>query len=368
MKDPNTSSSVAQRGTDIHQLGEDCLNGKLHPTGVSVIREAGNGMFYAGSDMNEEAENYAKYVRALMTDPSAELFVESKVTIFPEYDVSGSVDAGVINAKTLHVIDLKTGGTAVDAENNSQMMMYAIGLYEEHEMFYEIDNICLHIVQDNAMVHNTNSWECSVEDLMDFKEWIAERARLALQEDSVCTPSEKACKWCTHSAKCVALNDYTTNIISGDFDTIEDVDVLVSTGSSEDLNMDRVLELLANEKLIMNIFKAYKGRVENDLMAGKDVDGWKLIQKRKNKSWVNETEAYDKIKSWFNKEDFTDYLNVKLITPTQASKLIKGGEISARKANIFDTLWEQKDGEVALAPASHKSPAVLMGDQFNEEE
>ena len=61
------------------------------------------------------------------------------------------------------------------------------------------------------------------------------------------------------------------------------------------------------------------------------------------------------------------YLNVKLITPTQASKLIKGGDISARKANIFDTLWEQNDGDIALAPSSHKSPAVLMGDQFDEE-
>ena len=356
------TNKSAQRGTDIHQLGEDLLNGKKHSEGTSVIREYDGGMFYAGRDMLEEATAYRDYVKDLIVGSHAELFVESKVEIFPEFELSGHVDACVIDQKVLHVIDLKTGRGAVSADNNMQLMMYAIGLYDEHEMFYEIDAIKLHIVQDNAMIHNTNSWECSVDDLMDFKEWIYERAEMALQEDSVCVPSEKACQWCGYADKCVALNEMTTNIISGEFDTIEE-----TIDQVDQVSMDAVLTFLNNQKLIMTLLKAYEGRIEEEIRSGNDVEGWKVIQKRKNKSWVNEAEAHAKLKSWFTKDEFDEFLNVKLITPTQALKLTKG-ELTDRKVKIFDELWEQKEGDLALAPSSSKAPAVIFGDQFDEEE
>tara|TARA_R110000772_G_scaffold5454_4_gene19504 strand:+ start:13101 stop:14165 length:1065 start_codon:yes stop_codon:yes gene_type:complete len=353
---------MAQRGTDIHQLGEGILIGTEYTMNSSVQRDMGNGMFYAGAPMLEEAEAYAKYVKALMVAPHAELFVESKVSIIPEHDVSGHVDACVITQNVLHVIDLKTGGGAVDAENNSQMMMYAIGLYEEHEMFYDIDIIKLHIVQNNAMIQNTNAWECTVDDLMDFKEWIIERARLARQEDSECNPSEKACQWCSYSSRCQALHDFTVGIVTGDFEDMEAMDEVVSTTDHKDLSMEHVTTMLNYRTMINSLMKSYEERVFDELNAGNDVDGFKLVKGRKNKKWVNETEAYDKLKSWLPLDDVAPR---KLVSPTQANKLL-GGSVSARKKNTFDTLYEVPEGALQLAPSSDKREAVVIANDFEE--
>lgn len=366
MNDKDTTSEAAQRGTDIHQLGEGMLNGKEYITNSSVIRDGEHeeGMFYAGKPMIEEASAYHDYVRALMVGPHSELFVESKVDILPQYDVSGHVDACVIDETVLHVIDLKTGRGPVSAENNSQMMMYAIGLYDEHEMFYDIEKIHLHIVQDNDYVHNTNSWECSVDDILDFKAWITERARLALQEDSVCTPSQSACQWCSHAPKCKALYDLSKDIVTGEFENIEDVETAVD--NAEVVSMEDVLNLLKHKKLIDNLFKAYDQRVFDILNSGEKVEGYKLVLGRKNKKWINETEAYAKLKSWMPKAEFDEYLNIKLCTPTQANKLIKGTDISAKKANIFDSLYEVPQGEPQIAPSSDKRPEYVPVAEFDD--
>lgn len=354
MHEENKTNAMAQRGTDIHQLGEGMLNGKEYILNSSVIRDDGNDMFYAGKPMLAEAEAYRDYVRSLMVGPHSELFVESKVSILPEYDVNGSVDACVIDQNVLHVIDLKTGRGAVSAENNSQMMMYAIGLFEEHEMFYDIETIALHIVQDNDMIHNSNSWECSVDDLMDFKEWISERARLALQEDSKCNPSEKACQWCSHASKCEAL----MAVVTETFDVIESVEPL----SSDDVAIETIVDLLAKRKMFDTAMKAYEARVLEELTAGHEIEGFKLVKGRKNKRWVNETEAYDKLKTWLPLDEVAPR---KLISPTQVNKLL-GGQVSARKKNIFDTLYEVPEGTLQLAPSSDKRPAVKPAEDFEE--
>ena len=76
MNEKQTTNSAAQRGTDIHQMGEGMLNGIEYVEAQSVIRDNqsgdGGGMFYANRDMMEEATAYAKYVRDLMTGPHAD--------------------------------------------------------------------------------------------------------------------------------------------------------------------------------------------------------------------------------------------------------------------------------------------------------
>ena len=372
MNEKQTTNSAAQRGTDIHQMGEGILNGVEYVEAQSVIRDNSSGddvssMFYANRDMLEEATAYAKYVKDLMIGPHSELFVESNVMILPDYDLSGHVDACVIDGTTLHVIDLKTGRGEVSAENNMQMQLYAIGLYEEHEMFYDIENIHLHIVQDNAMIHNTNDWELSLDDLMDFREWISERARLALQEDSVCTPSPSACQWCSHQAKCKALLDKTTEVITGEFDSLDDMaDTDIATDFPETVSVEDMLNLLGHQKMITNLFKAYEQRLLDTMMAGEKVDGYKLVLGTKNKKWKNETEAFAKLKSWMPIAEFEDYAPRKLCTPTQAAKMIKGVGISARKANIFDQMWERPEGDVKIALSSSKSKEFVPVAEFDE--
>ena len=364
---PNTTNPMAQRGTDIHQLGEMLLRGDTTlEVGRSIIRDddrADEKMFYIGADMLEEAVAYKNYVKALMTEDDAELMVEVKAELhMVAPNTSGHVDAVVICGNALHVIDLKTGRGAVSAESNSQLMLYALGIYHENEMFYDIETIHLHIVQDNAMINNSNTWELSVEDILDFGEWIADRATLALAEDSVCTPTEKACQWCGHAPKCKALYDLATEVITGDFKDLDEMAEFPMADLDKVVTVEEVVAFLAHRRFVNKVFDAYEQRIFDELNAGKEVEGFKLVMGKKNKAWINQTEAYDKLKSWLPLDDVAPR---KLVSPSAVEKLLGKG-ISTRKQNTFKELFEVPQGQPTVAPSTDKRPAIQPTTDFEE--
>lgn len=357
MNEENKTNPMAERGTNIHWLGELMLKGREDfIENSSVIKEDGKGMFYANKDMIDEARAYNDYVRALATKPDAEIIAEAKVDCVPEHDITGHVDATVINGSTLHIVDLKTGRGAVSAEENLQMQLYALGCLREHEMFYDFDEVVLHVVQDNAMIHNTNSWSTTPEDLADFETWVTERARLALQEDSICTPSESACKWCSHAPKCEALFKEASDAL--DFENLDSKEAIV--GNSEIIDIKDVIDFVSKRGLIDIAFKAYESRIMDELKAGKEVEGYKAIKTVKRKAWISEMEAYEKIKTWLPLDDVAPR---KLATPTQVGKMLNGS--STRKLNLFAELWETPEGEIKLVKSSQRGEALKF-EQFKD--
>lgn len=60
---------------------------------------------------------------------------------------SGKYDAAVITTSSIHIFDLKYGvNDEVGAVNNAQLMLYAIGMYQQYEhMFTDTINIVLHV-------------------------------------------------------------------------------------------------------------------------------------------------------------------------------------------------------------------------------
>ena len=348
---PNKSNAAALRGTDIHQCGEMLLKGEEIIEATSVVRDGPDGgMFWANRDILTEAKAYVEYVKALATDDDAEIIAEQQVTCVAEYDITGHIDATVINGNTLHIVDLKTGRGAVNAENNLQMQLYALGALDE--VFDDIEFVHMHIVQDNDMIHNTNDWKCSVEELEDFREWITERARLALQEDSECTVTDAGCQWCGYADKCQALHNKALDLITDGVDTLDEVKDI----DTDEVSMEAVTALLSNKTLIDNLFKAYNKRIEDVLLAGGDVEGFKLIKGRKNKKWIDEIEAFNKIKNWLPIDEVAPR---KLITPTQANKLL-GGQVSPRKKNAFDKLYTVPEGELKVVTSSTRGEAIKI--------
>lgn len=60
---------------------------------------------------------------------------------------SGKYDAVAITTSAIHVFDLKYGeNDEVDAKNNAQLMLYAVGMYQQYEhMFIDTIDIVLHV-------------------------------------------------------------------------------------------------------------------------------------------------------------------------------------------------------------------------------
>lgn len=61
----------------------------------------------------------------------------------------GTVDAALVTTQSIHVFDLKYGeNEPVDAKNNAQLMLYAVGLYQAYKPLNpSINCIVLHIIQ-----------------------------------------------------------------------------------------------------------------------------------------------------------------------------------------------------------------------------
>lgn len=365
------SGSAARLGTFTHLVGEKLLLGEHVEPGISLHCEWEEGMEWCTQSMFNEGKSYADYVKAICDkDEDHELIVEMEVdvsAIYPEgYDIgdetmSGHADAVVVENGNLHIIDLKTGAGLVSAENNSQLKIYAYGAYEELSVFHDINNIILHIVQNNERTggDRTNSWEVTPDEVIDWVEkTVKPAAEEALSDNARCIPGESQCRWCDAASFCEAANAHAQEIVDDIFDDLEDhLDEGVSEkevikNSSQIVSIDKVTKFLEGFKFLENLSKAYEDRIYDELMKGEDVEGYKLVKSIKHKKWVDEIAAFDKLKTWAKLDEIAPR---KLVTPTQADKIL--GKMTTKKANIFNELWEKPEGELKVAPASDKRPA-----------
>jgi len=355
----NKSGDAAYRGTIIHQAGEELLIGDkdyLGP-GVSIIVEQDNGtskVEYLAKDMYEEAKFYADYVKSIAErDEDSEIIPEMKIDLTEiAPDTFGHSDAVVTENNNLHIIDLKTGAGLVEAKDNSQLMIYAYGAYLELEDFHYIHNIVLHIVQNNARSggDKTNSFKITVEELLAYIDDVVKpAAEEALKPDARCIPGEIQCKWCPAASFCTAL-------LSDVEDAFDDITSDHQDENPKDIgkvvSMDKAVEFYKSLSIIDIWKKAIEGRMFEELNLGKEVPGFKLVKKVKHKKWINEEEAFNKLKSW---EKLDDIAPRKLVTPNQADKIL--GKMSTAKKNKFDQLWVRPEGELTVVPESDKRPA-----------
>lgn len=86
----------------------------------------------------------------------------------------------IVTDKKVHIIDLKLGkGVQVDAENNTQLMIYGLGMLDIAEMLFDIETIELTIVQPR--ISHFSTWEISAEELHQWAEQEFEpKAKMAL--------------------------------------------------------------------------------------------------------------------------------------------------------------------------------------------
>lgn len=81
----------------------------------------------------------------------------------------GTVDAALVTTHSIHVFDLKYGeNEPVDAKNNAQLMLYAVGLFQAYKPLYpSINCIVLHIIQPRQE-YKYSDYQLSCERLMSW--------------------------------------------------------------------------------------------------------------------------------------------------------------------------------------------------------
>lgn len=368
---PDTSSAYAREGTAAHELAamvlEDPSSMASDYVGKKIsFDDHGEAVLWPiTKEMAEYVDDYVKFVRERAQGKS--LHVECKLGIghlTQEAGATGTSDVVIIDREqeAIEVIDLKYGmGVRVDAENNEQMQLYALGALEEYSLVTDFSWVTMVIHQPR--LNHVSEWNIPVDQLQKFGSVVQEAAgnvQLAqsldmtdLDDDLVkgfLTPGEKQCRFCKAKATCPALRAEITEIVGGQATLAEFEPQVVDSQTG-----DNYLPMaMAKVGMVEDWCKAVRAEVERRLLAGKTVDGYKLVEGRKgNRAWSDEAAVEQLFKSFrLRQEEMYDF---KLISATKAEKLLK--ENPKRWAKT-EKLITRNDGKPSVAPATDKRPAL----------
>ncbi len=328
------SSPAAQEGSCAHAVAEIGLT-----TDRNIDQLIGKEIegWVVTPEIVDYAHGYIDYVRSFTGVGFYEKRVDFSNLVPKGF---GTADAIVIDEseKMARIIDLKMGrGVVVDAVENTQGILYALGVLNDYGHLYDIENVEIHIYQPR--VGNFSVWPISVKELEQRGQWIKERAELALTPTAPRIPGDKQCQWCAAKAICKELSDHTLQVISGEFDNLDELP------PADTLPDDRTKLILDNKKLIESYLKAVEEHATDQLHAGQPVDGYKLVSGRSVRKWGDNAIAAVELESLVG----TDAFEQKLLTPAKAEKLLG----SKRKKDI-EHLIIKPEGAPTLAPQADK--------------
>lgn len=365
---PNTSGKSAVIGTACHTIAEVHLNAYIRGTALPLEREVGayvldegkgqikalispmKGAVLITTDMIEQVRKYTDYCKAIIdvaTYAKLEMRVNLTEVLHPGYEgieTFGTADLVAVQelANTdehmLIIGDLKTGRHRVEAKENKQLMLYALGVYRRLRRRYNITVVRLVIFQPYA--GGASEWDISVEGLELFAKFAQKRALLALDayfrgkknlKASDFKPSVDGCQWCRFSEQCAARTKTVNSVLA------------------EELEDDFVLELTPEQLVVeyekLPLLRQHIDKVEKAMAAalhsGKKVPGYKLVEgKMGNRTWKDAEKVTELYSGKLTKEV--------LMTPTEAVKVIPEEELKD-----FIT---RKPGAPCVATADDKRP------------
>jgi len=383
---PDKETSFALEGTAAHALAEKVLrNRQSHPehyAGCNVAMFLGSYPLAehpddtSGPRVDEEmVEAVGRYVDTIWAlSQGNELLVEQRVDFSHIVGVDesfGTADGVIIAGNELQIHDLKYGkGVRVDAEQNEQLQLYALGALEQFSMLYDFETVRLFIHQPR--LNHVSEWALTVEELQAFGERAQEAAASVIVMFNIAdcegvetlplenfTPGEKQCRFCKASAICTARQQLHFDTIAGDFvDLTQPTDEQLAEAVKRVplLTAEQLAEVYSQADFIESWLKAVRDRVNSELNAGHPVPGFKLVTgKQGNRAWSDEEAARALLKDQFRYKT-EEVFDLKLISPTKAEKLIK--KASPRRWTKVEALITRADGKPTVAPESDPRPAL----------
>ena len=297
-----SSRSTRPRAPIAHMIASECLqsivdNGKptrTNPLGQIVapgdylgrMLAADNFEFCVDAQMVESIEKFIALVKQYAE--GGQLLVEKRVDFSDAIGVPGSTgtaDVIILHPNRVTVIDLKYGmGVRVDAENNPQTRLYAIGAMHDYGFMVDARDVVM-VIHQPRLDHVSE--ECiTVDALAEFGEEARLAAIVALEhENPPLVPGEKQCRFCNAKSTCVALKNEVTEYVGHVASANDFADLAKADNGWLSIAMGRV-------PLIEHWCKAIRAETERRLFAGDTVQDFKLVEGRKgNRGWTDEAEG-----------------------------------------------------------------------------
>ena len=331
-------SDFAAEGTDAHTLCEFRLQEAL---GIPSENPIENLTWY-NEEMEDCAVSYASFVSEIV-EKARRTCSDPVVLIEQHLDYSkfvregfGTGDCIVIADGELHIIDYKHGrGILVEADNNPQMKLYALGALEIFDGIYDIETVSMTIFQPRR--GNVSTYSLSKADLYAWAEEVLKPiAELAYKGEGQYNCGEW-CQFCKAKTDCRKRAEANMELAKYDF-----MDPPLLT----DEEIEDVLSKVDNLVSWANDVKEFAFQAA---MSGKEWKGWKLVEGRSVRKYVND----DAVATAVTEAGYDPY-EKKLLGLTEMQKRLG----KAKFEELLGSLIHRPQGKPTLVPESDKRPAI----------
>ena len=369
---PNESSVYAAEGTFAHEVCEYKVRKYLKERVKRPQSEE-----FDTEEIEQITDMYAEFVISIIEkmkengcEPLA--FVEERVN-YSHIAPSGFGTADMLiigkdeNGKgLLHVVDFKTGkGVFVDANHNSQMMLYALGGLAAYGFIYEIEIVRMSIVQPR--LDNISTFECTRQELEEWGESIKPIAKLAYEGKGKQKPGDW-CRFCRAKPVCKACADEALALCREDFldldteafDTVEESDMTAPYKADTQtavfkqpglIPLSELAEILPTLNRISSWIEAVFAFVSSEAVNhGVLIPGYKVVEGRSKRVFTDTKAVVDTAVQ----NGYTDLYKQSLITLTEFEKMMG----KKRFNELLGKFVAKPPGKLALVPDSDPREAV----------
>ena len=310
---------------------------------------------YGSDNMEECTDNYVDFVMEHL-EIAKQSCSDSLVLIEQKLDISAYVPEGVgtgdciiIANEKLHIIDFKYGmGVLVNAVDNPQMKLYALGALEVYGALYDIKEVSMTIFQPRR--ENISTWTIPVEEL---KEWaeneLKPKAQLAIKGEGEYLPGEW-CTFCKAAVKCRARAEEKLELARSEF---------MLPPLLRDMDIEEILHKIPGLTKWANEIMAYA--IDAAINHGKQWNGFKVVEGRSNRKYKDEEAVANVAKA----NGYKDIYNQSLINITEMQKLMGKKQFE----EILGDLIYKPCGKPTLVPITDKRVAMntsKANKEFNE--
>lgn len=352
---PESTSLYAEEGTLAHEIAALKLRKYVEPmsqrTFNSRLKQLQKHELYQ-DEMLRHTDAYLEHVKQITIGCDFVPYVAIEVRVSFDKHVPegfGTADCIIIGGNELHVFDFKYGkGVPVSAEQNPQMMLYALGALEKYSLLYDIDVVKMSIVQPR--LDSVSTWGIPASDLRTWGELISPLAQLAWAGEGEYVAGDH-CRFCRAKATCRARSDYYLALDG--FEKIKPPLI-----SNEEVG--RILLQAIDLQVWIEDLKQY---ALNECLNGNEVAGWKAVEGRAIRQWTDLDAAFETLKT--NGIDEAMLYERKPITLAATEKLLGKAKFKDLVGNFVNI----PPGKPALVQESDKRQAITRPsaqDDFGE--
>lgn len=275
---PDAGSDFAREGSLAHAMCARTLKKQLdrpHEDEDAEIAELSRQ--YYEPEMEEHVAGYVDFVTSRFEqtkerarrigDLQPEIMVEQRLD-FSRWvpDGFGTGDCVIAGGGMVEVIDFKYGkGVAVEAADNPQMKLYALGAMEMFDYLFDIDIVMMTIYQPR--IGNISTWSISASEL---RRWADEELRplaLLASKGKGIRNSGEWCRFCKAKGDCPKL-------------AAESIDTFELNSDADTLTPEEFSRILPRLDTISDWVNAVKERSLSLAMEGTAIPGYKVVEGR----------------------------------------------------------------------------------------